>query len=123
MKNQHERNTSGLRAHAQQKAQEARVRVSEAIDGLLKEEKPVNFNSVAKAAGVTKSYLYSEAALRARIEALRKKEGIARLQLVRAESLDRKRTDKGKDVLLAAREKRIKEENKRLRGREYDSLR
>ena len=50
-------NTSGLLAHAQRKAEAAQKRVHQAIDYLLREQQTVNFNSVAKAANVTKSYL------------------------------------------------------------------
>lgn len=129
----HERDTSGLRAHAQKKAQDTYRRVSDAIERLLNEEKPVNFNAVARAADVTKSYLYAQSSLRARIDALRLRQGQVRLQIVSAADLDKKRTEKGSKVLLEAKERRIRqleedvtrlrEENKRLRGREYDGLR
>ena len=52
-------NTQGLLAHAQRKAEAAQKRVHQAIDLLLREQHAVNFNTVAKAANVTKSYLYA----------------------------------------------------------------
>ena len=64
-------NTRGLLAHAQRKAAETQQRVHQAIDRLLREQEVVNFNTVAKVAHVTKSYLYAHADVRERIEALR----------------------------------------------------
>lgn len=104
-KSDHERNTSGLVAHAQRKAQEARERVTEAIDRLVAERTPITFNAVAEAAGVTRAYLYAQADLRDRIDALRERQGQLR-SLARRE---RGRTDKSNDVLLAAKDKRIRE--------------
>jgi len=114
-------NTSGLIAHAQRKSQETRQRVHQAIDQLLKEQQTINFNTVAKTAQVTKSYLYAHADVRDRIEALRAQQDQERLQKRRAErQLQQGRTDKTKDVLLAAKERRIKEleeENRKLKHR------
>src|SRR6266571_8204492 len=69
-----ERNTAGLVAHAHQRKEEKRKRVDEAIIHLLREQKAINFNSVAKAANVSKAYLYSQPELRDRIEVLRQQE-------------------------------------------------
>ena len=73
-------NTRGLLAHAQRKAEETQQRVHQAIDQLLREHHVVNFNTVAKAANVTKSYLYARADVRERIEALRAKLGQERIE-------------------------------------------
>ncbi len=112
-------NTRGLLAHAQRKAEETQQRVHQAIDQLLREQHVVNFNTVAKAANVTKSYLYARADVRERIEALRAKLGQERIEQQRAErKLHQARTDKTKEVLLAAKDRRIKaleEENRKLR--------
>ncbi len=54
-------NTHGLLAYAHRKAEETQKRVHQAIDQLLREQQIVNFNTVAKAANVTKSYLYANA--------------------------------------------------------------
>ena len=113
-------NTRGLLAHAQRKAAETQQRVHQAIDQLLQEQEVVNFNSVAKAANVTKSYLYANADVRERIEALRAKLGQERIEQQQAErKLHQARTDKTKEVLLEARDRRIKaleEENRRLKN-------
>ena len=113
-------NTRGLLAHAQRKAAETQQRVHQAIDRLLREQEVVNFNSVAKAANVTKSYLYARADVRERIEALRAKLGQERIEQQQAErKLHQARTDKTKEVLLAAKDRRIKaleEENRQLKA-------
>ena len=125
-----ERNTAGLVAHAHQRKEEKRKRVDEAIIHLLREQKAINFNSVAKAANVSKAYLYSQPQLRDRIETLRQQE---------LEQTMRKRvahptgkTDTGKDLVILAKDRRIKEleaENSRLKkelqvalGKAYDRL-
>lgn len=112
-------NTRGLLAHAQRKAVETQQRVHQAIDRLLREQEVVNFNTVAKAANVTKSYLYANADVRERIEALRTKLGQEGIEQQRAEQkLHQARTVKTKEVLLAARDRRIKaleEENRQLK--------
>jgi hypothetical protein len=53
------RNTAGLTAHAQSRKAQKRKGVEEAITALLREQNPVNFTTVAKAATVSKAYLYS----------------------------------------------------------------
>ncbi len=125
-----ERNTAGLVAHAHQRKEEKRKRVGEAIIHLLRQQKAINCNAIAKAADVSKAYLYSQPQLRDRIEALRQQE---------LEQTIRKRvahptgkTDTGKDLVILAKDRRIKEleaENSRLKkelqvalGKAYDRL-
>ena len=67
-----ERNTEGLKAHAQQKRAETIERTEKAIQQLIKEKQRINFNTVAEAAGVSKAWLYDEPDMRERIEHLRK---------------------------------------------------
>lgn len=112
-------NTRGLLAHAQHKAEEAQKRVHQAIDQLLHEQQVVNFNTVAKVANVTKSYLYAHEEVRERIEALRAQQS---QECIKRQWAQRKphqtRTDKTKEVLLAAKDRRIKaleEENRKLK--------
>jgi septal ring factor EnvC (AmiA/AmiB activator) len=92
-------------AHAQHKAEAAHQRVTEAIDRLVAERTPITFNAVAEAAGVTRAYLYAQPELRERIDTLRERQG----QLRSPARRERGRTDKSKDVLLAAKDKRIRE--------------
>jgi len=125
-----ERNTTGLVANAHQRKEEKRKRVEETITRLLRDHKPVNFNAVAKAAGVSKTYLYSQPHFRDRIEALRQQE---REQMVRERATSPVgKTDASKDVVILAKERRIKEleeENRKLKqqlkaalGKAYDRL-
>jgi broad specificity polyphosphatase/5'/3'-nucleotidase SurE len=126
-------NISGLLAHAQSKSQQTLQRVHQAIDQLLREQQIVNFNTVAKAASVTKSYLYAHQDVRERIEALRTQQGQERIERQwAAQQQHQARTDKTKDVLLEARDRRIKAleaENRKLKedlkvayGKLYDRL-
>jgi hypothetical protein len=112
-------NTRGLLAHAQRKVQQTQQRVHHAIDQLLREQRTINFNTVAQAAQVTKSYLYAHQEVRERIEALRSQQGQERLERAGAQRQQHQtRTDKTKDVLLEARDRRIKaleEENRKLK--------
>lgn len=125
-----ERNTTGLIANAHQRKEEKRKRVEEAITRLLRDHQLVNFNSVAKVASVSKTYLYSQPHLRDRIEALRQQE---REQMVRERVVHPTgKTDAGKDLVILAKERRIKEleaENRKLKkelqaalGKVYDKL-
>jgi hypothetical protein len=125
-----ERNTTSLVAHAHQRKEEKRKRVDEAITRLLRDHQTVNFSTVVKAAGVSKTYLYSQPQLRDRIEALRQQE---REQTVR-ERVARPigKTNAAKDLVILAKERRIKEleeENRKLKhqlsvalGKAYERL-
>lgn len=112
-------NIRGLVAHAQRKSAEAQQRVHQAIDQLLREQHTVNFNTVAKAANVTKSYLYAHEDVRERIEALRTQQSQERIKQQWSERQQHQtRTDRTKDVLLAAKDRRIKAleaENRQLK--------
>lgn len=67
-----ERNTEGLKAHAQQKRAETIERTEKAIQQLIKDKQRINFNTVAEAAGVSKAWLYDEPDMKERIAHLRK---------------------------------------------------
>ncbi len=112
-------NTQGLLAYAQRKSAEALLRVHQAIDQLLREQQAVNFNTVARTANVTKSYLYAHPDVRERIEVLRTQLSQARIEQRReTRKLHQERTDKTKDVLLTAKDRRIKAleaENRKLK--------
>ena len=124
------RNTSGLTAHAKQRGEEKRKRVDEALARLLREQQAINFNSVANAAGVSKAYLYSQPLLRERVEALRQQETekVVRERVARTAG----KTDASKDLVILAKDRRIKEleeENRRLKkqlqtalGKAYDRI-
>jgi hypothetical protein len=124
------RDTSGLTAHAKRRSEEKRKRVDEAITHLLQEQQAINFNSVAKVADVSKAYLYGQPLLRERIEALRQQEGEQALRERIARTVGK--SDASKDVVILAKDRRIKEleeENRRLKkdlqvalGKAYERL-
>jgi hypothetical protein len=124
------RNTSGMVAHAHRRREEKHQRVDEVITRLLREQRSINFNSVAKAAVVSKAYLYSQPDLRERIEALRQQEmeQAMRERIVHPTG----KTDGSRDLVILAKDRRIKEleaENRKLQqqlkvalGKAYDRL-
>jgi hypothetical protein len=120
------RNTDGLKAFAQKKKEATLQKVNESIQKLIKDKAKINFNSVSMESGVTKTYLYNNHEIRDRIETLRKQQE----SLPSAKQVKRDMTDASKNVLIAVKNKRIRElenENKRLkeelaylRGKIYD---
>ena len=68
---QHKRNTKGLLEAAQNKRNNAYARVAIALEGLHKEGLAITFSGIARAASVTKAWLYRQPELRAKIEKLR----------------------------------------------------
>ncbi len=116
------RDTSGLVAHAKQRSEEKRQRVDETIDRLLREQQVINFNSVAKAAGVSKAYLYSQLDQRERIEALRQQQLV---HVVREQSSRPVgKTDASRDLVVLAKDRRISIEDAQMRhGRKSRSVR
>ena len=125
-----QRNTAGLTAHTQSRKEHKRKGVEEAITTLLREQKPVNFNTVARAATVSKAYLYSQPDLRERIESLRE-QAVEHMVRERATGSSGK-TDASRDLVILAKDRRIKEleaENQQLQrqlktalGKAYDQL-
>ena len=112
-----ERNTSGMVAHAHRRREEKRKRVEETIAQLLREQQTITFHSVAKAAGVSKTYLYSQTDLHERIEALRQ-QAMEQVVRERAARPAPGKTDASKDLVILAKDRRIKEleaENRQLK--------
>lgn len=109
------RNTTGIVAHAQARREHKRKGVEDAIATLLREQKLINFHTVARAAGVSKAYLYSQSDLRERIEALRQQ---TMEQMVRERTTPLPgKTDASRDLVIFAKDRRIKEleaENQKL---------
>jgi len=108
-----ERNTSGMAAPAQRRKEVTSQRVEAAITKLLRENPPINFNTVAKEAGVTKQYLYANEQVRGRIEALRdqpQEQGV-RQRVARPHG----KTDASKDVVILAKDRRIKDLEEEVR--------
>jgi hypothetical protein len=125
-----ERNTTGLAAYTHQRKEHKYKQAEEAITTLLREHKEVNFTSVARVAGVTKAYLYNQPLLRDRIEALRQRE--QQENVYKQTSRPAGKTDVGKDMVILAKDRRIKAleaENSQLKkelrvalGKAYDRL-
>ncbi len=126
------RDTSGLAAHAQSRKEHKRNAVENTLTALLREQKLINFNTVAKAAAASKAYLYSQADLRERIEALRQQSLEQMVRERAASPLAREKTDASRDLVILAKDRRIKaleEENRALKkqlqaalGKTYDQL-
>lgn len=99
--------------HQSRKASTA-LKVDEAIKRLIKSKESINFNSVAKEAGLSKATLYNNQELRRRIESLR-------LQQISAPSekqVKRNMDDNNKDALIESLKRKVKkleDENKELR--------
>lgn len=106
------RNTTGLEASAKHRAETTRRRVDDAIGALLRDpSQRINFNTVAVAAGVAKAYLYKEPSLRGQIDLLRQQQDEARRQLAPV----RERTEASTRLLVAAKDRRIRELDARVR--------
>src|SRR2546430_6465613 len=101
------RTTAGMTAHAHHRKEQKRKGVEDAVTALLGEQKPINFNTVAKAATVSKAYLYSQPDLRERIEALRQ-QGVEQMVHERVTRSTGK-TDASRDLVILAKDRRIKE--------------
>jgi len=66
-----DKKVAGIKAHAEQRNKETLEKVHKAIDKLKRKNKPINFETVAKEAEVTRSTLYNNAQLKERILSLR----------------------------------------------------
>ena len=107
------RNTTGLEVSAET----TRLRVDDAMAALLREpSQRINFNSVAAAAPVAKAYLYKEPALRDRIDLLRRQQDESRRQLAPV----RERTESSTRLLVAAKDRRIRELETRVKQLEAE---
>ncbi len=101
-----ERNTTGITAHARMRKEQKRKRVEDTITLLIREHLPINFHTVAKAAMVSKAYLYGQQDIRERIEALRQQRAEQSVQ-ERVTYLSGK-TDASRDLVILAKDRRIK---------------
>lgn len=110
-----ERNIDGLRAHAQQKAVDTARRAEAAIAHLLKEQRPVNFKTVAETAGISTAWLYGHEALKQRIMHLR----LQQTPAVQVKIPSREQASSAsKDAMIAALRQRIQKlekENRELK--------
>ncbi|URZ01620.1 DUF6262 family protein [Clostridium felsineum] len=121
-------NTKGLKEYAQNKSKIALEKVDKAIRELSIGDHKINFNSVSNLSGVSKNFLYKNEEVKQRIEELRNKQ----TEKVIKQRLKYDKTDKSKDIIIMAKDKKIKElqeENRKLkeqleilRGKLYEKL-
>lgn len=108
------RNTDAIVKMAKNKSNETREKVEKTITGLALEGKTINFNTVSKESGVSKSWLYSNQDVRDRIESIRGKQKTSPNGKLKASN---QRTDASKDNIILTLKLKIKElenENKKL---------
>ncbi len=116
----------GLEANWKQRSDVARARAEDAINELQMKSAKINFSSVAKTSGVSKSFLYNDRTIREKIEQFRLTD--VDKEMNKRAAYDK--TSKSKDVTIAAKDRRIakleeenrklRSENELLRGRLYD---
>ncbi|MDC3416220.1 DUF6262 family protein [Aquibacillus salsiterrae] len=124
----HKRNTDAVVAFAKQKKKETAEKVDQAIKQLISQKERINFNTVATAAEVSKSYLYNQPEIRNRIEIIRQKQQ----EVTSPKNIKRNMNDESKDSLIQVFQERIrdlekenkqlKEEIKKVNGKLYESF-
>ena len=102
-----QRNVAGLRLHARHKAEETHRRAEEAIAQLHKENRPINYKTVAETAGIATSWLYGDDDLRQRITHLRVQQ-TPKVQ-VKIPKLEQA-SSASKDAMISALQKRVREQ-------------
>ena len=93
---------AGIKAHAEAKNKETIDKVNKAIDKLKRKNKPINFETVSKEAGVSRATLYNNAQVKERI--LRLREQVKKLE-----------DDKKKLIVQLVDYEELKSENERLK--------
>ena len=97
--------TKGLNEYAKNKTKTTLEKVDKAIRELSLGEQKINFNSVSNLSGVSKTFMYNNAEIKKRIEELRDKQ----TEKVIKQRLKYDKTDKSKDIIIMAKDKKIKE--------------
>jgi Family of unknown function (DUF6262) len=101
---QWQRNIEGLRANAKKKAAATEQRAEAAIALLIKEQRPINFQTVAQTAGISTAWLYEHEAIKERIIHLREQQTPkARIKIAPREQA----SSASKDAMIAALRQRI----------------
>lgn len=112
---QWQRNIEGLRANAQKKAAATEQRAEAAITLLLKEQRPINFKTVAETAGISTAWLYEHESIKERIMHLRSQQTPkAQIKIPPKEQA----SSATKDTMIAALRQRIQkleQENRDLK--------
>src|SRR5438128_4893899 len=110
--NQWERNIDGLLTSAKRKAEQTKQRAEEAIALLLKEQRPINFKTVAQTAHISTAWLYANEDIKMRIIHLRLQQvPKAQIKIPPKEQA----SNASKDAMIAALRKRVKEQEEEIR--------
>ena len=109
-----DRQIAGIKAHAEQRNKETLEKVNKAIDKLKRKKTPINFETVAKESGVTRSTLYNNAQLKERILSLRAISKASPLDNVIAIKKDKLQLQEEKIATLRERVKQLEEDKKKL---------
>lgn len=106
----HQRDTSGLKEHAQNKRRQTFERVENGIQQLVREGRPINFATVSEVSGVSRAWLNKEPEIQKRIQFLRNqqtpKKGVPPSQ-------------KASDASNAAKVRTLLQEVKKLRAENH----
>lgn len=98
-------NTKGLKKYAEEKSKRTLEKVDKAIRELSLNNQKVNFNSISVESGVSKTYLYKNKEIRARIEEIRQQQ--VSQEMNKRAKYDK--TNKSKDIIIMAKDKKIRE--------------
>jgi hypothetical protein len=108
------RSTEAIVKMAKKKSIETKDKVDKTLKRLVLEGMTVNFNVVSKESGISKSWLYSNEDIRARIEDIRDKQKMSPKQVKKSST---QRSEASKDNIITMLKERIKQlesENKKL---------
>jgi predicted RNase H-like nuclease (RuvC/YqgF family) len=109
---QWERNTDGLRSHAQKKAEATQQQAESALTRLIKEQRPITFTSVAETAGISTAWLYGNEAIKQRIMHLRAElSPRTPMKMPPREQA----SSASKDAMIAALQKRVREQAEEIK--------
>jgi predicted RNase H-like nuclease (RuvC/YqgF family) len=107
------RNVDGLRTAAQRKAEVTQQKAEAALALLLKEQRPITFNAVAEAAGISTAWLYGNETIKQRIIHLRAQQAPAAAQ-VKIPPREQA-SSASKDAMITALQKRVREQAEEIK--------
>lgn len=112
MTHESKRNIEGLRSSAKDKAEQTRKRAEEAIALLIREQRPINFKTVAETAHISTAWLYAHADFKLRIIHLRTQQTPkAQVKIPPREQA----SAASKDAMIAALKIRVREQAERIK--------
>ena len=114
-------NLKGIEKYNIEKTEQSKHKVDKAIEELQMKNININFNSISKLSGVSKTFLYKKEEIKIKIENLRNKQ--INTKMNQRAKFDK--TSKSKDVIIEVKDKKIaklEKENKELKE-EINTLR